>query len=226
LLCSLEIIPSKLRQGEEVSCSCCQCSTANANWDRILIVLDLDVLEDLGECDKIGEPKPLETKPVEDEKSLPTAISSNGFYGTRPQNQPSVLSKRVPTPSSAHANIYPIEALSPYSHMWTIKARCTNKSAIKTWHNRNGEGKLFSVNLLDDSGEIRATGFNDQCDMLSGMFEEGSVYYISSPCRVQIAKKQFTNLNNDYELVFERDTKVEKVTTRICETLVSTVFGI
>lgn len=114
-----------------------------------------------------------------------------------------------PTSTSAHATIYPIEAITPYSHKWTIKARCTNKSNIKTWHNRNGEGKLFSVNLLDDSGEIRATGFNEQCDVLYDLFHEGSVYYISSPCRVQIAKKQFTNLNNDYELTFEKDTVVE-----------------
>lgn len=47
--------------------------------------------------------------------------------------------------------------------------------------------------------------------MLYDLFQEGSVYYISSPCRVQIAKKQFSNLNNDYELTFEKDTIVEKV---------------
>lgn len=117
-------------------------------------------------------------------------------------------------PSSPHhANIYPIEALSPYAHKWTIKARCTNKSDIKTWHNKNGEGKLFSVNLLDESGEIRATGFNDQCDAFYELFQEGGVYYLTSPCRVQMAKKQFTNLNNDYELTFERDTVVEKVSS-------------
>ena len=40
--------------------------------------------------------------------------------------------------------------------------------------------------------------------------QEGSVYYISSPCRVNLAKKQFSNLSNDYELTFERDTAVEK----------------
>ncbi|PGH13789.1 hypothetical protein AJ80_06177 [Polytolypa hystricis UAMH7299] len=181
---------------------------------RILIILDLEVLEELGECEKIGDPKPLESKPADPEKPVPTVISSNGFYGSRPQNQPpppQPIPQRSSAPlSSAHANIYPIEALSPYSHKWTIKARCTNKSPIKTWHNRNGEGKLFSVNLLDDSGEIRATGFKDQCDLLYPVFEEGSVYYISSPCRVQIAKKEFSNLNNDYELMFERDTVVEK----------------
>lgn len=63
---------------------------------------------------------------------------------------------------------------------------------------------------MDESGEIRATGFNDQCDALYDGFDEGSVYYISSPCRVNIAKKQFSNVNNDYELMFERDTLVEK----------------
>ena len=184
----------------------------------ILIILDLEVLEELGDCDKIGEPKPLEPKTVDDEKPVPTAISSNGFYGVKQPNQapqPAYAPQaRAPAMSSAHANIYPIEALSPYSNKWTIKARCTQKSNIKTWHNRNGEGKLFSVTLLDDSGEIRATAFKEQCDLLYNVFEEGSVYYISSPCRVQIAKREFSNVNNDYELTFERDTVVEKVSLR------------
>jgi replication factor A1 len=112
--------------------------------------------------------------------------------------------------TSTHPNLYPIEGLSPYTHKWTIRARCTQKTDIKTWRNAKGEGKLFSVNLLDDTGEIRATGFNDVCERLWPIFEEGTVYYISSPCRVQIAKKQFSNLSNDFELQFERDTEVEK----------------
>ncbi|KAJ5590100.1 Replication factor A protein 1 [Penicillium hetheringtonii] len=180
---------------------------------KILIILDLEVLKELGEAEKIGEPKPLEVKAEEDEKPQPTTMSSNGFYGSKPAAQPQQQNRPQPIrgpAASAHASIHPIEAISPYNNKWTIKARCTSKSNIKTWHNKNGKGKLFSVNLLDDSGEIRATGFNDQCDVLYDLFQEGNVYYISSPCRVQMAKKQFTNLNNDYELTFERDTVVEK----------------
>ncbi|KAL3435717.1 hypothetical protein BDV09DRAFT_167148 [Aspergillus tetrazonus] len=181
---------------------------------KILIVLDLEVLKELGEAEKLGEPKPLESKAEEEEKPQPTTISSNGFYGAKAQNAPPQISSRVqhtrPMQGSAPATIYPIEAISPYAHKWTIKARCTSKSPIKTFHGRSGDGTLFSVNLLDDSGEIRATGFNEQCSALYDLFQEGEVYYISSPCRVQIAKKQFTNLNNDYELTFERDTLVEK----------------
>ena len=177
----------------------------------ILIVLDLEVLEEHGIHEKAGTPEALEIKEEEDTK--PTAISSNGFYGNKPQQsmpQQQLPSRTSAPQSTSHGNIYPIEALSPYAHKWTIKARVTNKSEIKTWHNKNGEGKLFSVNLLDESGEIKATGFKDQCDAFYDLFQEGSVYYISSPCRVQLAKKQFSNLTNDYELTFERDTMIEK----------------
>ena len=180
-----------------------------------MIILDLEVIEELGEFEKIGDPQALKVKGEEDEaKPTSTTLTSNGFYGERPQQAPAqnraLPSRSVPTSSSSHANIYPIEALSPYAHKWTIKARVTNKSEIRTWHKQSGEGKLFSVNLLDESGEIKATGFNDQCDLLYDVFQEGSVYYISSPCRVNLAKKQFTNLPNDYELTFERETLVEK----------------
>ncbi|MCJ1429364.1 Replication factor A protein 1 [Sticta canariensis] len=178
---------------------------------RILIVLGLDVLEELGECEKLGEPKTLEIKD-EETKPQSTTIASNGFYGIKPEEKPAQqsLTSRSSQSYSRHATIYPIEALSPYAHKWTIKARCTSKSEIKTWHNKNGEGKLFTVNLLDDSGEIRATAFKEQCDAFYNIFQEGGVYYISAPCRVQMAKKQFSNLSNDYELTFETGTLVEK----------------
>ncbi|KAL8901297.1 MAG: hypothetical protein Q9207_005270 [Kuettlingeria erythrocarpa] len=202
----------KLRKGVFVRLKSFQTNTIKNK--KIVIVLDLEVLEELGECEKIGVPQPLESK-AEDVQPQSTTIHTGGFYGNEaqaaPQQQQSLPSRTHTTSSStAHANIYPIEALSPYGHKWAIKARCTNKSGIKTWHNKNGEGRLFSVNLLDESGEIRGTGFNDQCDALYELFQEGGVYYISSPCRVQLAKKQFTNLNNDYEITFERDTVVEK----------------
>jgi replication factor A1 len=64
--------------------------------------------------------------------------------------------------------------------------------------------------LLDQSGEIKATGFNDQVDRLYNMLEEGKVYYISK-ARVSMAKKQFSTLNNEYELNFEHSTEIEAV---------------
>ena len=189
-----------------------------------MIIMDCEVVEELGIREKIGMPGPLENPTdtngahqvkQEETKAQPGSISSNNFYGEKPQ-QPAAQ-KALPTRSNAsgagtssYGNIYPIEALSPYAHRWTIKVRCTSKGEIKTWHKPSSEGKLFSANFLDESGEIRATGFNESVDQLYNVIQEGQVYYISTPCRVTIAKKQFSNLSNDYELSFERDTVVEK----------------
>lgn len=54
--------------------------------------------------------------------------------------------------------------LGDFLSRWIIKARVTNKSNIRTWSNSRGEGKLFSIDLLDESGEIRLTGFKDMVD--------------------------------------------------------------
>ncbi|PHH82779.1 hypothetical protein CDD82_4853 [Ophiocordyceps australis] len=183
----------------------------NLKGKNILIIIDLEALEG-GVHDKIGDPSPLDARaPTE------TTIPSNDFYGAKKEESKSQVQMQKPQQSMpsrpamhAGSNIYPIEGLSPFAHKWTIKARVTVKSDIKTWHKATGEGKLFSVNLLDESSEIKATGFNEQCDAFYDLFEQGCVYYISSPCRVQLAKKQFSNLANDYELTFERDTVIEK----------------
>ncbi|KAF2487215.1 hypothetical protein BDY17DRAFT_244244 [Neohortaea acidophila] len=183
---------------------------------HIIIILDCDILEEYGQPEKIGQPVAIEAKAEGGEtKPQPDNIQGNGFYGNKPQQQQQQPQQQqsLPSRSAANglANFYPIAALSPYAHKWTIRARCTHKGDIKTWHNKNGEGKLFSVNFLDDSGEIRATGFNDAVDQWYEVLQENSVYLVSSPCKVQLAKKQFSNVNNDYELTFEKDTLIEKV---------------
>ncbi|KAI9167700.1 Replication factor A protein [Paramyrothecium foliicola] len=181
-----------------------------ASGRTVTIIFDLDVLEDYGVQPKIGEPVPFQAPAAPAEAAIP----GNDFYGAKKEETKSQAQqplRSVPAaPAAANGNIYPIEGLSPYAHKWTIKARVTSKSDIKTWHKASGEGKLFSVNFLDESGEIRATGFNDQCDAFYDLLQEGSVYYISTPCKVGLAKKQFSNLPNDYELTFERDTVIEK----------------
>lgn len=64
---------------------------------------------------------------------------------------------------------------SVFSARWTIKVRVTNKSDIRTWSNSRGEGKLFSMDLVDQSGEIRATAFKDQVDKFYDVVEKGKV---------------------------------------------------
>ena len=192
-------------------------------------MIDLEVLKEYGLHEKIGTPDSLEkmlvaagetpSAPVPTSVSAavpPAASTANSFYGKPSAPQPvQRYSEPKQNPSySAHSkagpHISPIEAISPYQNKWTIKARVTNKSPIKTWKNPRTEGKLFTVTFIDDTGEIRATGFKEQCDSFYDLLQENQVYYISK-CRVVIAKKQFSNVNNDYELTFEKDTEIEKV---------------
>jgi len=40
------------------------------------------------------------------------------------------------------------------------------------------------------------------------------VYFVSK-ARVNLAKKKFSNLSNDYELSFEKNTEIEEVSNRV-----------
>lgn len=155
----------------------------------IVIILGLEIL--VKETEKIGNPTP---------RNLDAPPNAAGSSGPRKVSKPT-----RPT--------LPIEGLSPYSNNWTIKARVTQKSEIRNWSNQRGEGKLFSVTLMDETGEIRGTGFNLAVDQLYDKLEEGKVYYISK-ARVNLAKKKFNNIANDYELALEKSTEVEEVRTQ------------
>lgn len=190
---------------------------------RILILLGL---EPLGppHSERIGEPANWEQTQGAGATGKSAAVAAaapvkqeNGQAGGAqgrpvPPQKPNVGGTKPFSRGPSMANgapIYPIEGLSPYQNKWTIKARVTSKSDIKHWSNQRGEGKLFSVNFLDESGEIKATGFNDAVDRFYPLLQENRVYYVSK-ARVNIAKKQFSNLNNEYEIAFENNTEIEE----------------
>jgi len=115
--------------------------------------------------------------------------------------------------------IFPIANLNPYQNRWVIKARVTAKSDIRTWSNPRGEGKLFSIDLLDQTGEIRAVGFNEAVDKFYEYLEVGKVYFISRASLKQ-ANGKFTTIQNSYEMSLDPhseialcDTEAEDVPT-------------
>ncbi|CAO3638936.1 unnamed protein product [Cunninghamella echinulata] len=185
---------------------------------RILIILNLDVVAK-GFESRLGNP-------VNIENSNPTANNTTDAGSSPapsvPAHQPQQQSPQQPLfmrnsgssygggslNMSLESSLFPIKGLNPYQNKWVIKARVTQKTDIKHWANQKSEGKLFSVNLLDSSGEIKATAFKDQVDRLYPIFEEGKIYYISH-ARVAMAKKQFSTLDNEYELQFDNGTEVE-----------------
>ncbi|EPZ36651.1 Nucleic acid-binding domain-containing protein, partial [Rozella allomycis CSF55] len=73
-----------------------------------------------------------------------------------------------------------VEELNPYNKKYTIKVRLTNLAPIKTYHNAKGAGKLFNMTWMDETGEIRASAFNEVVDRVYPLLELNKIYYISN----------------------------------------------
>ncbi|OCH92109.1 replication factor-a protein [Obba rivulosa] len=181
---------------------------------RLLIVLGLTVVAKVS--DKIGEPTALQAPPGARSAAHSASPAPDGpvsapsaSSGPTPAPGPQSSIQRQASKGGRNSAIFPIESLSPYMNNWTIRALVTQKSDIRTWSNAKGEGKLFSVVFVDDTGEIKATAFNKAVEDLYEKFQDGKVYYISK-ARVNLAKKKFTNVTNEYELTLERNTEVQE----------------
>eukprot|EP01103_Thecamoeba_quadrilineata_P012133 TRINITY_DN3056_c0_g1_i1.p1 TRINITY_DN3056_c0_g1~~TRINITY_DN3056_c0_g1_i1.p1 ORF type:complete len:679 (+),score=164.76 TRINITY_DN3056_c0_g1_i1:54-2090(+) len=128
---------------------------------------------------------------------------ANNFGGSQ-QNRPPPFRDTSAPP----AQITPIAELSNFAKGWMIRARVTAKSEIRNWSNPKGTGKLFSVDLLDEqSGEIRATIFQNAVDTLYPLLEVGSVYYISKG-QIKLANKKFSSLKNEFEMSLDTSSVV------------------
>ncbi|XP_058976432.1 replication protein A 70 kDa DNA-binding subunit-like [Musca domestica] len=174
---------------------------------RVLIILEMTVLMPGSQVKhKIGEPV-----------NYQEAISKGEVSAAAPSHK-TIENKPKPMYTNHNNNnldstinsglTHPIASLSPYQNKWVIKVRVTCKSPLRTWSNAKGEGKLFSIDLMDESGEIRATAFREQCDKFYDMIEVDKLYYISK-CQLKPANKQYSTLKNDYEMTFTSDTVVQ-----------------
>ncbi|EDV49955.1 replication protein A 70 kDa DNA-binding subunit [Drosophila erecta] len=175
---------------------------------RVLIISELTVVNPGAEVkSKIGEPVTYENAAKQD--LAPKAAAPSNSKPVAKKEPGHNNNNNVVMNSSINSGMtHPISSLSPYQNKWVIKARVTSKSGIRTWSNARGEGKLFSMDLMDESGEIRATAFKEQCDKFFDLIQVDSVYYISK-CQLKPANKQYSSLNNAYEMTFSGETVVQ-----------------
>ncbi|KAG6456969.1 replication protein A 70 kDa DNA-binding subunit [Manduca sexta] len=179
---------------------------------RVMIILDLTIIAPGSQVGKtLGTPKTWSEETASSKPQPQQAPKQN--HAPAPMSMP----KPVPAPANLDSSIlnskmtHPIASLSPYQNKWVIKVRVMSKSPIRTWSNAKGEGKLFSMDLCDESGEIRATAFKNECDKFYDMIQVDNVYYISR-CSLKTANKRFSTLKNDYEMSFTPETVVAECT--------------
>ncbi|KAK9928220.1 hypothetical protein M0R45_025366 [Rubus argutus] len=126
------------------------------------------------------------------------------------QQPPPVYNNRGPgAKNEAPGRIVQIPALNPFQGRWTIKARVTAKSELRSYTNARGDGKVFNFDLLDRGGEIRATCFNSVAEEFYNLIVVGKVYLISKGS-VKTAKRNFNHLPNDYEIQLDTTSTIQQ----------------
>merc|ERR1719347_708125 len=201
------------------------CNQVGQQTKKVVVILEVEILTPGSEVgSKLGNPVQIGSDgKVPD---APGNQNSNPNAGAAPKraagpggaDQPpvktvagqvrSVLTPRASSVPEQH-HVTPISSITPYQNKWTIKARIASKTDVKTWNKPSGSGKLFSMDVMDDSWEIRVTAFKDQCDAFYEKAIVGKVFYISN-CSVKNANKQYSKLNNEYELTFKDNGMLEQ----------------
>lgn len=112
-------------------------------------------------------------------------------------------------PKMSEEEITEIKKIFPHKKILRFKGRVVSKSDIKTFTSQKGEGKVFSFEIADCSGQIKCVGFSDCVDKFYSLVEVNRVYMISN-VTVKPANKKFSNNNSDFEIHLERTTLIER----------------
>ena len=158
-----------------------------------------------------GNNKPQVVKP-EGNNPYGRPNSSNGYAGGNRGGNPYGGSRNHSAPiertTPGGSNFTPIASLNMYQSRWTIRARITSKSDIRTWSNARGEGSLFSIDLLDSSGtDIRATMFKEAVDKFYNILEEGKVYTFSGG-KIKVANMKYNTCKSGLEITFDQNSEI------------------
>lgn len=188
---------------------------------KICIIVDLEIVgeqdgEQVGDpvtwqeavsaAPAVGTPGKGDGPASEGPGTTGTSRTASQFAGTPPQAPQGFRAPPANFTAAQLGRPMPIESLNPYSNRWTIKARVISKSELRTYNSaKMGEGKVFSMDICDDSGEMRVTLWREAAERYFELVNAGSVYLISKG-QLRVANKKFCSLNCQYEMSLSYDS--------------------
>lgn len=99
--------------------------------------------------------------------------------------------------------------LSPLSRDWKIKVRVTKKGNVRSYNTAKGKGSILNCDLVDRYGTmILCTLFTAGVELYGDLLQEGKVYEMSGGL-VKPSNKKFTNIPNQYCIIFDKNSKIK-----------------
>lgn len=121
------------------------------------------------------------------------------------------LSKRGAPPSNTASDdkVTEIKNIFPQKKPFKFKGRVISKSEVRTFTTQKGEGKVFSFEIADCSGQIKCVAFSECVDMFYSVIENNKVYTIAN-VTVKPSNKKFSTSTSDFEIHLERNSEVTR----------------
>lgn len=126
---------------------------------------------------------------------------------------------QAPPPGGAAPDkLTPVKELTPYNPRWRIEARLTKKNTRRAFQykSKEGEGQLFSIELVDrDGGEVRGTFFGDMCDRYYDYLQEGRMYSFGRGKLKKADPRWYTR--GAHEITFDEGCYIDEIQDdRVC----------
>lgn len=112
--------------------------------------------------------------------------------------------------SKVDEEITEIKSIFPHKRNMIVVGRVVSKSDIRKFTTQKGEGKLFSFEIVDKTGQIKCVAFSENVDIFYPLIDNNCVYSISN-ATVKLSNKKFSSSTSDFEIHLERNSEIVKI---------------
>lgn len=103
-----------------------------------------------------------------------------------------------------------IRKIFPHKKNLKFRGRVVSKTEMKTFNSQKGEGKVFSFEIADKTGQIKCVAFSEIANMFYPIVENNKVYSISN-VSVRASNKKYSGSTSDFEIHLEKNTEIVKI---------------